>query len=163
MSEKQTGAVKSGCPSTRPPTAGKLRTSKAPLPNSRQFHFGPVVLAAAVALAVSAPAMQETETAAPVREIHMTAKKYEFNPKEIRVKQGERVRLVLTALDRKHGFKIKEFGIKRTIKKGEETVVEFVAERAGTFQFKCAVWCGWRHGRMRGKLIVEPAVEEPKD
>lgn len=92
-----------------------------------------------------------------VREIRMTAKKYEFNPSEVRVRQGERVRLLITTLDRKHGIQIKEFGVKVVLPKKEETVVEFVADKAGEFTFKCSVRCGWRHGRMKGKLIVEPA------
>ena len=92
-----------------------------------------------------------------VRDIRMTAKKYEFNPSVIRVRQGERVRLLITTLDRKHGIQIKEFGVKVVLPKKEETVVEFVADKAGEFKFKCSVRCGWHHGRMKGKLIVEPA------
>ena len=106
------------------------------------------------------PAQQgasETE----VREIRMTARKYRFDPQEFRVREGERVRLLITALDRKHGIQIKEFGIKTVLEKGKETVVEFVAERAGEYKFKCSVRCGWRHGSMKGKLIVEPAAGTP--
>ncbi len=103
------------------------------------------------------PAAQEQAAEPAVHEIRMTAKKYKFTPKEIRVKQGERVRLLITALDRKHGIQIKEFGIKTVLEKRKETVVEFVAERVGEYKFKCSVRCGWRHGSMKGKLIVEPA------
>ena len=103
-------------------------------------------------------AVQEEQAGEPaVHEIRMTAKTYEFNPKEVRVKQGERVRLVIMALDRRHGFEIKALGINSVLEKGKETVVEFVAERAGEYKFKCSVRCGWRHGSMKGKLIVEPA------
>lgn len=102
-------------------------------------------------------AWQEPEPS--VREIKMTAKKYEFNPSEIRVKQGERVRLLITALDRKHGFQIKAYGIKVELEKEKQTVVEFVADKPGEFPFKCSVRCGWRHGRMKGKLIVESASD----
>ncbi len=100
---------------------------------------------------------QQGSSETEVREIRMTARKYRFDPKEIRVREGERVRLLITALDRKHGIRIKEFGIKTVLEKGKETVVEFVAERAGEYKFKCSVRCGWRHGSMKGKLIVEPA------
>ncbi len=106
------------------------------------------------------PSTEPPGAEAPVHEIRMTAKKYEYDPGEIHVKQGERVRLILKALDRKHGFQIKEFGIKTVLKKGQETVVEFVADKAGTFQFKCSKWCGFGHGRMRGRLVVEPAENE---
>jgi cytochrome c oxidase subunit 2 len=104
---------------------------------------------------------QQGSSETEVREIRMTAQKYRFDPKEIRVREGERVRLLITALDRKHGIRIKEFGIKTVLEKGKETVVEFVAARAGEYKFKCSVRCGWRHGSMKGKLIVEPAEATP--
>lgn len=94
-----------------------------------------------------------------VREIHVTAKKYKYNPKEIRVRAGERVRLVLTALDRTHGFQIKELDINEKIFKDKETVIEFVVPKPGTYKFNCSVRCGWRHPWMKGKLVVEPAAD----
>ncbi len=97
------------------------------------------------------------QQAAPAREIKMTAKKYEFTPAEIRVKQGERVRLLITATDRDHGIEIKELGIKVRLEEGKETPVELTAEKPGEYEFKCSVRCGWRHGSMKGKLVVEPA------
>lgn len=33
--------------------------------------------------------------------------------------------------------------------------VEFVADRKGTFDFRCVVLCGTGHPKMKGKLIVE--------
>ena len=89
----------------------------------------------------------------------MTAKKYEFNPEEIRVKQGERVRLLITALDRSHGFEIKALGINVRLEKEKETPVEFIAEKAGEYEFQCSVRCGWKHPWMKGKLIVEPVQQ----
>lgn len=125
----------------------------------------PVAALLGVALAAGLAAAQapEQEKEAPVREIRMTARKYEFTPATIQVKQGERVRLLITALDRKHGIEIEKFGIKTILEKGEETAVEFVAAEAGTFQFKCAKWCGFGHGRMRGTLVVEPAEDKKAD
>ncbi|MBI4467222.1 MAG: cupredoxin domain-containing protein [Acidobacteria bacterium] len=94
----------------------------------------------------------------PLHEIRLTAKKYEYNPREIRVKQGERVRLLITPTDRKHGFELKEFGVKTELPEGKETAIEFTPDRPGEFEFKCSVYCGWRHRSMKGKLIVEPAT-----
>ena len=111
----------------------------------------------AVALLISAALVAQQAAAPAVHEIKMTAKKYEFNPEEIRVKQGERVRLLITATDRDHGIEIKELGIKVRLEEGKETPVEFTAEKPGEYEFKCSVRCGWRHGSMKGKLIVEPA------
>ena len=91
-----------------------------------------------------------------VHEIKVTAKKYEFSPAEIRVQQGEKVRLLITPIDRAHGFEIKELKIKTKLPKGQETVVEFTADKPGELEFHCSDFCGLGHGKMKGKLIVEP-------
>jgi cytochrome c oxidase subunit 2 len=117
--------------------------------------------AALAALVVLAAALQAIAQEPPatlsgnVREIQMTAKKYEFNPNLIIVKKGERVRLVITALDRDHGFKLEAFGIDQKLTKGDPTTIEFTADKVGTFKFQCSVFCGFGHGRMKGKLVVE--------
>ena len=125
-----------------------------------------LALAAAVALAAGLflPAQEAPKPAEPpVHEIKVSAKKYEYSPAEIRVKQGERVRLLLTATDRKHGFEIKELGVKTELLKGKETVVEFTADKPGVFQIKCSVFCGFGHGGMRAQLVVELAEEAAGD
>lgn len=87
--------------------------------------------------------------------ITVIARKFEFNPNVITVKQGDRVRLVITASDRDHGFKLEAFMINQGLKKGKPTTIEFTADRAGTFPFQCSDFCGLGHGRMKGKLVVE--------
>ena len=37
---------------------------------------------------------------------------------------------------------------------GEAVTVEFVADRAGSFDFTCAEYCGTGHARMKGRLVV---------
>jgi cytochrome c oxidase subunit 2 len=98
---------------------------------------------------------QATSTPTAAREIQMTAKKYEFNPNVITVKKGERVKLIITALDRDHGFKLEAFGINQKLKKGDPTTIEFTADKAGTFPFQCSEFCGLGHRKMKGKLVVE--------
>ena len=115
------------------------------------------LMAALLLCGLLAWAQQKPEPAPPAHEIKMTAKKYEFSPAEIRVKQGERVRLLITATDRKHGFQIEALGLKTELPEGKETAVEFTAPKPGAYEFKCSVRCGWRHGSMKGRLIVEPA------
>ncbi len=90
-----------------------------------------------------------------VHEITMTAKNYEFDPGVITVKKGDKVRLIITATDRDHGIKIDAFDINQVLKKRDPTTIEFTADRAGTFEFKCSVFCGMGHRKMKGKLVVE--------
>ena len=118
-----------------------------------------LIVVGVLALFTLAVAAQEAPqpAAAPVHEIKMSAKKYEYTPGEIRVKQGEHVRLLITATDRKHGFEIKDLGVKTDLEKGAETMVEFTADKPGTYEFKCSNFCGFGHRRMKGTLVVEPA------
>ncbi len=140
----------------------------------KRFDHGIAVCATlgiAVSLGLALPSA--TQTAAPqVKVVEMTAKKYEYSPSEIRVKKGARVQLKIRATDRSHGFKIALYpegagesgaaGLKfdppqENFKLGEkeERVIEFVAERAGNYPFKCSVFCGLGHSGMKGLLVVE--------
>jgi cytochrome c oxidase subunit II len=114
------------------------------------------ILVSSLSLIVGA-ALQAQESAPGGAEIKMTAKKYEFDPGVVTVKQGAHVKLVITATDRDHGFKLKAYDINQHLKKAVPTTVEFTADKAGTFPFECSDFCGLGHGRMKGKLVVELA------
>jgi cytochrome c oxidase subunit 2 len=88
-------------------------------------------------------------------EIKVTAKKFEFSPNAIHVKKGDHVKLVITAADHDHGFKLEGFQVDQLLKKSEATTVEFTADRAGTFPFECSHFCGLGHKKMKGELVVE--------
>ncbi len=122
----------------------------------KRWNSFSLALAVLLTLAVRVVAVQEAAGQGSVaHEIQMTAKKYEFDPKLITVKKGEHVKLIITALDRDHGFKLEAFGINQKLKKGEPTTIEFTADKAGTFPFQCSEFCGLGHGKMKGKLVVE--------
>ena len=89
--------------------------------------------------------------------IQVKARKYRFDPAVITVKQGDRVKLVITAVDHDHGFSLAPFGVDQQLPKGVATPVEFTADKAGTFSFHCSHFCGIGHPRMKGKLVVEAA------
>jgi cytochrome c oxidase subunit II len=97
---------------------------------------------------------QETNGGQAV-EIKVTAKKYEFDPNVITVKKGQQVKLIVTALDHDHGFKLDAFNINQKLTKGDPATIEFTADKAGTFPFQCSVVCGLGHRKMKGKLVVE--------
>jgi len=87
--------------------------------------------------------------------VHLTAKKFEYVPNEIALKKGVPVTLEITSLDRDHGFKIPELGIRADVKPGETTRVRIVPDRAGRFEFRCDVFCGSGHEDMSGEIVVE--------
>ena len=102
-----------------------------------------------------AQAAKDAGTGVQVHEIQVTLRKYEFSPGSLRVKRGERVKLVMTAADHDHGFKLDDFNVDQKVPKGTTVVVEFTADKAGTFQFRCSNVCGIGHRGMKGTLVVE--------
>ena len=113
-----------------------------------------VTLAAAALFAGSAY-LAERPLVGDDSEIRVTARKYEFSPNEIKVKRGDHIRLVITALDRDHGFKLEAFHVDQKLSKGEPVTVEFTADQIGTFPFECSHFCGLGHQKMKGQLTVE--------
>lgn len=80
--------------------------------------------------------------------IAITAQRFKFEPSEITVKKGEQVTLLIQSKDVSHGLVIEELGVKTEVKKGESAEVKFAPETAGTFEGKCAHFCGAGHGSM---------------
>ncbi|MBE3597860.1 MAG: cupredoxin domain-containing protein [Limnochordaceae bacterium] len=97
--------------------------------------------------------------AAP-NEFHIIIRIFEdggFQPSYLEVRRGDRVRIKLTSYDVTHSFQLLDFGIDTgPIFPGTSRVVEFVADRAGTFPFQCNVRCSPLHRNMVGQLVVKP-------
>jgi len=90
-----------------------------------------------------------------VREIKIEAFQFGFKPEQIVVKKGEKIRLIAVSTDVTHGIGIKEYNINQTLPPNEEKVIEFDAAQVGEFHFHCSVYCGSKHGKMHGALIVK--------
>jgi len=86
--------------------------------------------------------------------VHMTAKKFVYTTNQITLKKGVPVVLAITALDRDHGFKVPELGVRADLKSGQVTRVRIVPDRTGTFEFRCDVFCGSGHEDMSGEIVV---------
>lgn len=89
--------------------------------------------------------------------ITIQASQFAFAPATIQVHQGERVRVQLVAKDLAHGFYLDTYGVEATAAPGAPGTVEFVADRAGNYRYRCAVTCGPLHPFMIGELEVLPA------
>jgi cytochrome c oxidase subunit II len=90
----------------------------------------------------------------PAERIHIVARKFAFEPEEVRVRQGDRVTLVLTGVDFTHGFALPDFGLRRDVVPGRDVELSFIADKAGRFHMLCDNFCGEGHDRMSGWLVV---------
>ncbi len=101
---------------------------------------------------------QSGEGAAMVGEVKTIAIEggsFYYKPNEIRVKEGEKVRITMTSKDMMHDFVIDELGVKMPIiRAGDSGTVEFTASKKGTFEYYCSVGQHRKNGQI-GKLIVE--------
>ena len=88
------------------------------------------------------------------REIHITAKKFEFTPDTITLKKGEPVVLVVSSQDRKHGFNLRAFGVRADVNPGGTTRIRLTPDKTGKFTFSCDVFCGDGHEDMTGTMVV---------
>jgi cytochrome c oxidase subunit II len=125
-----------------------------------------------VALVVAVLPGGAQDPASTVKTVEISAKKYEFTPSEIHVKVGEHVRLTVHSADETHGIKLNLYpegskdktivGLKfdhpednGKVAKNVDQVLDFIAEKPGTYEFECAKVCGIHHGKMKGQLLVE--------
>ena len=90
-----------------------------------------------------------------VRVIQMRAFQFGFDPNPVIVNEGEQVKLVVTSTDVTHGLSISEFGVNVQLFPGRPSIIDFTADKSGTFIFYCSVPCGAGHTSMRGRLIVK--------
>ncbi|RJQ36171.1 hypothetical protein C4552_04410 [Candidatus Parcubacteria bacterium] len=106
------------------------------------------------------PPAQTPPTAPPpaaqgtVKEFTVTGTNFEFSPKEMRVKRGDRVRVTFVSAGGMHDWVLEEFNAAtQQLAAGERETVEFVASKTGTFEYYCSVGAHRQMG-MTGNLIV---------
>ncbi|MCX5642854.1 MAG: YHS domain-containing protein [Candidatus Omnitrophica bacterium] len=90
-----------------------------------------------------------------IKEITLLAQKYTFIPMEIKVKQGDLVKITFISRKANRSLIIKEYNINVAAKQNEEKKIEFLADKKGTFIFYCPIVYSGEKSEMSGKLIVE--------
>ena len=91
---------------------------------------------------------------AAVKVFNVSGANFRFDPATINVNQGEKVKVVLTAVDMPHDFDLDELEVNGAVAQpGESVEVEFIADQVGTFEYYCSVGSHRANG-MVGKLIV---------
>src|SRR5206468_10230958 len=112
-----------------------MRTGQA---SGRIVGLGIALMTAALALASPFPARAQGTP----RVVEITAKRFEFSPKEITLEQGETVTLRLTTEDVTHGFFMKSLGIDAVIEPGHPTEINLTPQTTGSFTTICDHFCG---------------------
>ncbi len=90
------------------------------------------------------------------RTFAVSARRYAFSPRRIEVTDGDVVRIELRTEDIAHSLTIDEYRVSKRVEAGMSTVLEFRAERAGTFPFYCNLQLDEGCRKMRGELVVRP-------
>ncbi len=96
----------------------------------------------------------------PVKTFTIEGQNFSFSPSVMSVDQGDTVRVVFKNVGGFHDFTLDEFGAKtKRINTGEEAVVEFVADKTGSFEYYCSVGTHRQFG-MKGTITVNELPEE---
>lgn len=78
-----------------------------------------------------------------------------FKITEMKVKKGDTVKLTFKVTKGNHDWVVDEFNARtKVMQAGQEETIQFVADKAGTFEYYCSV-PGHRIAGMKGNLIVE--------
>jgi heme/copper-type cytochrome/quinol oxidase subunit 2 len=100
-------------------------------------------------------ATESAHSDSEVKTINIEAGSFYYKPNEIKVKKGDTVKIVMTSKDMMHNFNIDELNVHLPMtQSGETNSVEFVADKAGTFEYYCSVGQHRKLGQ-KGNLIVE--------
>ncbi|TSC91050.1 MAG: plastocyanin [Parcubacteria group bacterium Gr01-1014_2] len=90
-----------------------------------------------------------------VKEFRITGSPFKFDVKEIKVKKGDRVRIVFRNAEGMHDWVIDEFNARtKQLQAEQQETIEFIADKKGQFQYYCSVGTHRQMG-MWGALIVE--------
>ena len=97
----------------------------------------------------------------PVRSIapqerifQVDARQYAYSPADLKVNAGDTVTIHLVSNDVVHGLYVDGYGVSVEADPGQTAMLTFVANKPGSFRFRCNVTCGAMHPFMIGKLTV---------
>jgi heme/copper-type cytochrome/quinol oxidase subunit 2 len=93
--------------------------------------------------------------AAPAeRHFRIEVSSYQYTPETIHVSPGDWITIDLVSTDVVHGLYVDGYDLNVTADPGQTATLSFVADRSGSFRFRCSVTCGALHPFMIGKLYV---------
>lgn len=118
--------------------------------NSRFFLL---LFVAAGLLVVFAPLPVPTITPQE-RTFQIDARQFAYSPSELKVNPGDTVNIQLVSTDVVHGLYVDGYDISIEADPGQTKTLPFIANKPGSFRFRCNVTCGAMHPFMIGKITV---------
>lgn len=88
------------------------------------------------------------------RTFRIEAGQFAYSPSEIKVNPGDTVNIQLVSTDVVHGLYVDGYDVSVEADPGQTQTLSFVADKSGSFRFRCNVTCGAMHPFMIGKLTV---------
>jgi heme/copper-type cytochrome/quinol oxidase subunit 2 len=88
------------------------------------------------------------------RTFRIEAGQFAYSPSELKVNPGDKVTFQLVSTDVVHGLYVDGYDISIEADPGQTKTLSFVADKPGSFRFRCNVTCGAMHPFMIGKLNV---------
>lgn len=93
--------------------------------------------------------------AAPAPEqIEITASHEGFQPRIVRARRGETLRLTLRSIDGEHCFAIDTLRVEKRVLPGRTTTLDLTPDRVGTHPFHCCLESGRAAEVEKGRLVV---------
>jgi len=88
------------------------------------------------------------------RTFRIEAGQFAYSPSELSVNPGDTVTIQLVSTDVVHGLYVDGYDISVEADPGQTTTLSFIADKPGSFRFRCNITCGAMHPFMIGKLTV---------
>ncbi len=88
------------------------------------------------------------------RTFRIEAGQFSYSPSELSVNPGDTITLEFVSTDVVHGLYVDGYDISVESDPGQTKTLSFVADKPGSFRFRCNVTCGAMHPFMIGNLSV---------
>lgn len=88
------------------------------------------------------------------RTFRIDARQYAYSPSELKVNPGDTVTIQLVSADVVHGLYVDGYDVAIEADPGQTKTLTFIADKPGSFRFRCNVTCGAMHPFMIGKFTV---------
>jgi len=88
------------------------------------------------------------------RTFKIDVRQFAYSPSELKVNPGDTVTIQLLSTDVVHGLYVDGYDVSVEADPGQTATLTFVADKPGSFRFRCNVTCGAMHPFMIGKITV---------